>query len=295
MIRDTHNIIPTFFALLLHVLVVGGVLFVFDFSQPPYPAVPLAIKATLVSDDQVVRPPVKEPEPEPEPVAEEPEPEPVIEEPEPEPVVEEPEIEEPPPPDPVEIARKEAEEQKRQEDLRIEQERVRKEEADAEKRRKEEAEERRKREEAEKERRREEAERKRKEELERQRLENDRLKREAQEAEKRRQLDAELAAESAMLEAMSSGDLARYIYAIQQAVQRNWVKPASAQQGLDCVVNVRQVPGGEVVGVSIATCNGDAAVQRSIEAAVYKASPLPTPDNPNLFDRNLQIRFKPEQ
>jgi colicin import membrane protein len=49
------------------------------------------------------------------------------------------------------------------------------------------------------------------------------------------------------------------------------------------------------MGVTIERCNGDAAVQRSIEAAVYKASPLPEPDNPMLFDRNLRIIFKPEQ
>ena len=94
---------------------------------------------------------------------------------------------------------------------------------------------------------------------------------------------------------MNSGALARYLYAIQQGIQRNWVRPQSARAGLECVVTVRQLPGGEVVGVTIGQCNGDAAVQRSIEAAVFKASPLPEPENPALFDRNLRITFKPEQ
>jgi colicin import membrane protein len=89
--------------------------------------------------------------------------------------------------------------------------------------------------------------------------------------------------------------MAAYVYAIQQKIERNWIRPASAMPGLECVVLVRQVPGGEVVGASIERCNGDAAVQRSIEAAVFKASPLPEPDNPSLFDRNLRIIFKPEQ
>ncbi|HEX2139741.1 MAG TPA: cell envelope integrity protein TolA, partial [Woeseiaceae bacterium] len=65
--------------------------------------------------------------------------------------------------------------------------------------------------------------------------------------------------------------------------------------GLECVINVRQVPGGEVISANIERCNGDAAVQRSIEAAVFKASPLPEPSNPALFERNLRITFKPEQ
>ena len=37
------------------------------------------------------------------------------------------------------------------------------------------------------------------------------------------------------------------------------------------------------------------AVRRAIEAAVYKAQPLPQPDNPRIFQRDLRITFKPEQ
>jgi colicin import membrane protein len=59
-------------------------------------------------------------------------------------------------------------------------------------------------------------------------------------------------------------------------------------------VHIRQLPGGKVVDATIGSCNGDAAVQRSIEAAVFKASPLPTPSNPILFDPNLVFEFKPE-
>ena len=36
-------------------------------------------------------------------------------------------------------------------------------------------------------------------------------------------------------------------------------------------------------------------VERSIEAAVYKASPLPLPENSVLFDPILRFRFIPEQ
>ena len=97
------------------------------------------------------------------------------------------------------------------------------------------------------------------------------------------------------MEAMESGDLARYIFAIQQQIQRNWVQPPSAHAGIECVALVRQLPGGEVVGVQIDRCNGDDAVRRSIEAAIMKASPLPQPDNPAVFDRNLRITVKPEQ
>ena len=40
---------------------------------------------------------------------------------------------------------------------------------------------------------------------------------------------------------------------------------------------------------------GDEVVVRSIEAAVYRSSPLPLPPDPQLFERNLRFTFKPEQ
>jgi colicin import membrane protein len=63
---------------------------------------------------------------------------------------------------------------------------------------------------------------------------------------------------------------------------------------LDCVVNVVQLPTGDVVDVRVGSCNGDDAVVRSIEAAVRLASPLPKPPTPSLFERNLNVRFRPD-
>jgi colicin import membrane protein len=68
----------------------------------------------------------------------------------------------------------------------------------------------------------------------------------------------------------------------------------SAQPGLNCEVRVTQVPGGTVTGVQVGRCNGDESVRQSIEAAVYKASPLPPPSDPALFERDLVVTFKPE-
>ena len=59
------------------------------------------------------------------------------------------------------------------------------------------------------------------------------------------------------------------------------------------MVYVTQVPGGVVANVRVGSCNGDQAVRESIESAVYRASPLPPPPDPALFERNLEIRFKP--
>jgi colicin import membrane protein len=275
-IRDTYNVIPFVLACIFHALVFGGLVFVFDFARPARPPVPLAIQATLVSANSI--PPTPAPEPDPEPVVEtKPEPDPE------------------PEPDRAEEERRRLEEQKRLADLQAEQERIRLEQEAERKRRADEEAERKRRQEEEVERRRAEAERKRQEDLERQRAENERLRKEAEAAERQRQLDAELAAEAERLEAMNSGELARYQFAIENQIMRNWIEPPSALPGIECVVRVRQLPNGEVVDVAIGECNGDDAVRRSIENAVRKASPLPLPDNRSLFDRNLTIIFRPEQ
>ena len=271
MIRDAHNVIPISMAMLLHVVLFGSMLVVFDISRT-MPITPLAIQATLVTEIPEAAPPPKVVLPEPEP-----EPEPIVEEPEPE-------------PDNSEELRRQAEEEKRRLDALVEKERLEKirqqEEADRKRKEREEAE-RKKREEAEKERRRIEAEKKREEDIRRQREENERLRREA-EAEARAD---EIAAEENRLAAVDAGALAVYMEQIRQKIYRNWSVPASAREDLECAVRVRQAPGGEVIGVTILTCNGDDAVRRSIEAAIRKASPLPEPSDPNLFDRNILLNL----
>jgi colicin import membrane protein len=283
-IRDRYNIVPLFMAVLLHVLIAASMLFAFDFTTRKPPPMPLVIKGTLVADSAVLPPPAKEPEPEPI-------------------------VEQEPPPEidtaAEEQARLAAEEAKRQQDALIEQQRLeelrrqqeaeeqRKREEVERRKREEEAERERKRreEEAELERKRQEAELERQREIERQRAENERRRREEEAA----ALQSALNEEAARLEAMNSTEMAAYQFALQQKVLRNWARPASAQPGLDCVVQVRQSASGEVISARVVSCNGDAAVERSIEAAVYKASPLPLPENQLLFDPNLRFRFIPEQ
>jgi colicin import membrane protein len=117
----------------------------------------------------------------------------------------------------------------------------------------------------------------------------------SEQARRQAELLAAMEAEEALASAASSGELARYLALIQQKVERNWVPPASVQPGLECEVAVQQLPNGDVVDARTVRCNGDAAVQRSIENAVRRSSPLPLPDNRALFERNLRFIFKPEQ
>jgi len=121
--------------------------------------------------------------------------------------------------------------------------------------------------------------------------------RKAEDARLRAQREADLQhslqAEEHVMAARSNGQLASWEAQIQARIQRAWLKPPSARAGINCIVYVTQVPGGEVVNVRLGECNGDAAVRESIQAAAFRASPLPPPPDPALFERNLEIQFKP--
>ena len=119
----------------------------------------------------------------------------------------------------------------------------------------------------------------------------DERSRQDREAELRRQL-----ADEEHRSAVESGPLRdSYIAKLRNKIQNAWIKPPSASVGLDCLVEVTQIPGGEVTGARVTQCNGDAAARQSIENAVYRASPLPDPPDPALFERNFVFRFRPNE
>ena len=132
----------------------------------------------------------------------------------------------------------------------------------------------------------------------RKKKEAEELRRKQIEAKQRAEAEAllreQMAAEEARNAAERSGLLAQYIALIGQKIERNWIRPPSARPGLERVIQVTQIPGGQVVAVKVVRCNGDDAVIRSVEAAVYQASPLPDPPDASLFERRLQLIFRPQ-
>lgn len=122
----------------------------------------------------------------------------------------------------------------------------------------------------------------------------DKKRREAEAAAMRKAIAAEQAVLERAKQKRLSSLRGQYIADIQNKVERNWIRPASAKQGLSCKVVVNQIPGGEVINVKTTKCIGDAVFRRSVESAVYKASPLPRPSDPALFDREIVFTFKPK-
>jgi len=282
-------------SVLLHAAVIGALAYGFyAYKKLPKPPAPtLAVEATVVESDDLpsAQAPVEQPASVPEPV---PEPEPDVEsEPEPAPEPPPPEEQGPPSPTPEEIQLRQQEEQRQQEERRraeearqAEERRLAEEKAAAEQKAREEAEKKRQQEQREAEQRRV-AEQKRLAE-EKRKAEEARIR-----AERESELRKSLEQEERAMAARSSGAMASWIGQITSRIQRAWLRPPSARAGIDCMVYVTQVPGGEVTNVRVGECNGDAAVRESIESAVYRASPLPPPPDPSLFERNLEIRFRP--
>lgn len=135
-----------------------------------------------------------------------------------------------------------------------------------------------------------EAEKKRLAELERRKQEEARRK-EAETA-LQAQLQAEERARQAAAEARERASvLATWEGRIRQRVMAKWVEPSAASKGMKCDVFVRLVPGGEVIEARVVRSSGDALFDRSVESAVYQASPLPVPAEPHLFRHIQEIKF----
>jgi len=147
---------------------------------------------------------------------------------------------------------------------------------------------------------------KREAEAARKKAESERKQREAAEAERRKKeaeqsLRESLAAEERSREeaaraARAATELERVKALITQKVVRNWNIPPGSK-GLQCVLTIRVSPKGEVLAVSIVQSSGNAVFDKSVENAVHKATPLPLPPDPSLFEylREIEFTFRPPE
>ncbi|MBI3779338.1 MAG: cell envelope integrity protein TolA [Gammaproteobacteria bacterium] len=89
----------------------------------------------------------------------------------------------------------------------------------------------------------------------------------------------------------------KYKALIRQRVSRSWNRPVGVAKGLKCVVRVRLTPAGEVLSADVVGRSGNEIFDRSVENAVFKAAPLPLPEDPTLFDnfREIEFLFSPEE
>jgi len=110
--------------------------------------------------------------------------------------------------------------------------------------------------------------------------------------EARRKADSEKTARQLAATARDKA-LADYVNRIRDKVRRNWILPQDVQANPEAVFNVVQLPTGEVLSVKLKKSSGNPALDAAIERAILKSSPLPLPEPRSLFDRQLELTFRP--
>ncbi len=197
-----------------------------------------------------------------------------------------------------ETPRKEEEKRKQEEARRVQEQEEAKRKADAEKRHQIEL----KRKQQEEQKLKEAEKKKRAVELERKKKEDEKLKQKHAEQSLKEQLlaeekEREHARQAAVNSARARSEVDKYTTLIRQKVSRSWSRPMGAARGLQCVVKVRLTLSGDVLGATVVRSSGNALFDRSVENAVYKAAPLPLPEDPALFDnfREIEFLFNPEE
>jgi len=123
------------------------------------------------------------------------------------------------------------------------------------------------------------------------------LRREAEQLTQRKQADSaaqELAQlKSAQAAAARNKAIADYLGRIRGKIRGNIVLPPDIKGNPEAVFEVTQLPSGEVISVKVKKSSGNPALDAAVERAILKSSPLPKPEQSDLFDRLLNIPYRP--
>ncbi len=124
-------------------------------------------------------------------------------------------------------------------------------------------------------------------------------KQKAQEEANARRLAAEReeAANKAAKQAQIAGEVNKYKALIVNAISRQWILPDNVNGSLYSQFRIRLAPDGMVLDVNLIRSSGDSVLDRSAQTAIYKASPLPVPSDPDAFNlfRDISLTVRPEQ
>jgi colicin import membrane protein len=100
---------------------------------------------------------------------------------------------------------------------------------------------------------------------------------------------------TAAASAQFQGKVDKYKAQIIQSIAQYWIVPDNVDSGIYCQLSVHLAPGGEVLSVELIRSSGNVVLDRSAKTAVLKASPLPVPEDPSLFNdfRELLLTVRP--
>ncbi len=135
------------------------------------------------------------------------------------------------------------------------------------------------------------AEEKKRKAAEAKRKEAEEKKRKEAEAKKRKQKELEAQMRADMEAERDATEIELYMAQIQQTVEANWLRPQGFGDGMRCTLRIRMATGGNVIAVQVVQSSGNGTFDRSAEAAVRKADPLPVPSG-RLFEKFRDINFE---
>jgi colicin import membrane protein len=90
----------------------------------------------------------------------------------------------------------------------------------------------------------------------------------------------------------SAKSLAGWMDKVRAKIRGNIVLP-DVKGNPEAIFDVVQLPSGEVLTVKLRKSSGHRAYDEAVERAIHKSSPLPKPDRPDQFRRDLELRFRP--
>ena len=94
--------------------------------------------------------------------------------------------------------------------------------------------------------------------------------------------------------AANQSALAVYRSKVREKVRGFVILPPGIRGNPESVFIVRQLPNGEIIPpVRLIQSSGNRALDAAFERAILQASPLPLPDQRELFSRELELRFRP--
>ncbi len=94
----------------------------------------------------------------------------------------------------------------------------------------------------------------------------------------------------------AAAEINKYMAGIRHKISSYWKRPQASREGLTCTARVQLAPSGKVMAAKLLRSSGDAAFDGSVLSAVRKASPLPLPADPELYEqfREIEFVFRPD-
>ena len=93
--------------------------------------------------------------------------------------------------------------------------------------------------------------------------------------------------------AAKSKAMVDYIGKIRGRIKSNIILPSDIKGNPEAVFEVVQFPSGEILSVRLRKSSGHTGYDAAVERAILKSSPLPKPERGDLFERELNLKFRP--